>query len=253
MSYKPQSIIQQGERLMSYKPLTPEVGQYDKSRLSSTENQSTEETSAVSSTKIRPSESASSLDKSNAQALDFAETMAANVGNVDKIRDILFGGQMRDYEKRFKRLEERFTQENMLFREDMLQRIKVIEDRIEGDIDNVVEKAKVERQERILAQQDLQRETATLRNEVNNRLTQLDEQISKEIKNLRQQTLNRFQELSLQLRQQSDLLTSLFNQEVAQLQEDKVNRADLAAFLNEIAMRLTRTNVGESTKKSSLE
>lgn len=252
MSYKPQSIIQQGERLMSYKPLTPEVGQYDKSRSSSIENQSTEETTAFPS-KGRTSESPSSLDKSNAQALDFAETMAANVGNVDKIRDILFGGQMRDYEKRFKRLEERFTQENMLFREDMLQRIKVIEDRIEGDIDNVVEKAKVERQERILAQQDLQRETATLRNEVNNRLTQLDEQISKEIKSLRQQTLNRFQEIALQLRQQSDLLTSLFNQEVAQLQEDKVNRADLAAFLNEIAMRLTRTSVGDNTKKSSLE
>ena len=29
--------------------------------------------------------------------------------NVDKIRDILFGNQMRDYEKRFARLEERVT------------------------------------------------------------------------------------------------------------------------------------------------
>ena len=251
MSYKPQSIIQQGERLMSYKPLTPE-NQYDKSRLSSTENQSSAEEITTFSNKARSSEPPSSPDKSSLQALDLAETMAANVGNVDKIRDILFGGQMRDYEKRFKRLEERFTQENMLFREDMLQRIKVIEDRIEGDIDNVVEKAKVDRQERILAQQDLQREIATLRNEINNRLNQLDEQVAKEIKNLRQQTLNKFQELSLQLRQQSDLLTSMFNQELSQLQEDKVNRSDLATFFNEIAVRLTR-NAGEPGKKSGLE
>jgi hypothetical protein len=30
-------------------------------------------------------------------------------GNVDKIRDILFGGQMRDYERRFSDLEKRLT------------------------------------------------------------------------------------------------------------------------------------------------
>ena len=29
--------------------------------------------------------------------------------NVDKIRDIIFGSQMRDYEKRFSRLDERLT------------------------------------------------------------------------------------------------------------------------------------------------
>ena len=30
-------------------------------------------------------------------------------GNVDKIRDILFGGQMREYERRFERIEAEFT------------------------------------------------------------------------------------------------------------------------------------------------
>ena len=33
---------------------------------------------------------------------------AGTVGNIDKIRDILFGGHMRDYDKRFKRLEDRY-------------------------------------------------------------------------------------------------------------------------------------------------
>lgn len=32
----------------------------------------------------------------------------AGGGNLDKVRDILFGTQMRDYEKRFNRMEERF-------------------------------------------------------------------------------------------------------------------------------------------------
>jgi len=38
------------------------------------------------------------------------ESMEA--GNVDQIRDIIFGAQMRDYEKRFIRLEERLLSES---------------------------------------------------------------------------------------------------------------------------------------------
>jgi phage host-nuclease inhibitor protein Gam len=121
-----------------------------------------------------------------------------------------------------------------------------LEERIDGEIDTIGEKTKVDRQERLLAQQDLEHEIKGLKNELNNRLTQMDEQFSKEVKNLRQQTLNKFQELALQLRQQNDSLTNLFNQEVAQLQEEKVNRADLAFFFNEIAVRLTKNYEGSS-------
>ncbi len=39
--------------------------------------------------------------------------------NVDKIRDILFGSQMRDYEKRFVRLEDTVTKALETLREDM--------------------------------------------------------------------------------------------------------------------------------------
>ncbi|MFI5095659.1 MAG: hypothetical protein ACHQIK_19695, partial [Candidatus Acidiferrales bacterium] len=39
--------------------------------------------------------------------------------NVDKIRDILFGSNMREYEKRFARLEERLTKSSDALREDL--------------------------------------------------------------------------------------------------------------------------------------
>ena len=32
-------------------------------------------------------------------------------GNLDKVRDLLFGGQMRDYDRKFARLEERLVKE----------------------------------------------------------------------------------------------------------------------------------------------
>ena len=39
----------------------------------------------------------------------FNENVNPEAGNVDKIREILFGGQMRAYDKRFSRLEDRLA------------------------------------------------------------------------------------------------------------------------------------------------
>lgn len=163
-----------------------------------------------------------------------------NVGNLDKIRDILFGNQVRDNEKRFKRLEERFSKDNMHLRDDMMQRLKALEEMVNGELESLSDKAKTERQERYAAIQDLHGEIAALKTELNNRITQMDEQINKDMKQLRQQMHNRFQELSTQMRQQNDTLQTLMKQEVGQLQEEKINRSDLAAFFTEFAVRLNR-------------
>lgn len=276
MSYRPQRMAAMklndlGEENMAYKQgdssnSTDETADADKEKprlvsvASPTENSSSQENSTSTSApaaaesnktmpekKLRfseprqtPADGESSKSSMKISTAELAESMGTSVGNVDKIRDILFGGQMRDYEKRFKRLEERFSQEQMNFREDIVQRLHQLEERLQGEIDTLDGKAKTERQERVQIQQDLESEIKGLKNELNSRLTQLDEQLSKDIKSLRQQMLNKFQELALQLRQQNDNLTGLINQEVAQLQEDKVNRSDLAAFLNEMAVRLTR-------------
>lgn len=163
-----------------------------------------------------------------------------NIGNIDKIRDILFGGHMRDYDKKFKRLEEHLTQARSQLRDELLQRIKSLEDMLVSETETLIEKDKVERQERYDGQQELTREVAALKNELNTRISQLDEQFSKEVKQFRQQMHNRLQELSMQLRQQGDGLTLFMKQELTQLREDKVSRSDLASFFTEFAMRLSK-------------
>ena len=189
-------------------------------------------------------------DNPNDDNQDFSESMGGNLGNIDKIRDLLFGGQMRDYDKRFKFIEERFNQENIHFREDMFQRIKVLEERIEDEIEHLNEKAKMARGEHQSAAANLELALNSLTKELNNRITQLNDQFSKNIKTLRQQTHNKIQELAMQIRQQNDSLVGLFNQEVAKIQEEKVNRSDLAAFFNELAVRLHRGDE-EKNKESS--
>ena len=56
---------------------------------------------------------------------DLAE---AGPDNVEKIRDIIFGGQMRDYDRRFSRLEERVLKETSDLRSEITRRLQELED-----------------------------------------------------------------------------------------------------------------------------
>lgn len=253
MSYKPQNVTEFGERALSHKPLRESPDPQARSKIVSVtslgEKTMTEEKTETLTldprdrkSRLTDSPSArSEIQPSAAAMLDLSDTLGgAKVGNIDQVRDILFGGQMRDYEKRFKRLEERFAQESLHLRDELMQRLKVMDERIEGEIESLSEKAKIDRQERLSVQQDIQHELTALKADLNTRLIQLDEQFTREVKNLRQQTHNKFQETTLQIRQQGEVLTALINQEVNQLQEEKVSRTDLATFFNELAVRLSR-------------
>ncbi len=68
---------------------------------------------------------------SNSNAALEGKTLASaevgTAGNVDKIRDILFGSQMKDYETRFSRLEETLTNQTTELRESTKKRMDGLE------------------------------------------------------------------------------------------------------------------------------
>lgn len=167
------------------------------------------------------------------------DTLTSNASHIEKVREILFGHYARDYDKRLNRLSERYSQESQHLRDDILQRLKALEDMFTREVDSLAEKAKIDRQERISSYQDLTHELTILKNELNTRLTQIDDQFVKELKQLRQQLHTKTQELALQMRQLNDTLVAMIKQEIAQLNEEKVNRTDLASFFTEVAFRLS--------------
>src|SRR6202453_5406821 len=68
----------------------------------------------------------------------------AEGANVDKIRDILFGSQMRDYEKRFVRLEDTVTKAIDTLREDMTKRLDTLSNYIKEETDSFFFKKKAD-------------------------------------------------------------------------------------------------------------
>jgi len=99
--------------------------------------------------------------KGNVDALDQTKTVEsrprpvpepAGAGNVDKIRDILFGTQMRDYEQRFARLEETLLREAADLRESTRKRFDALESYMRKEFEALESRLKSERDERVAAQ-----------------------------------------------------------------------------------------------------
>jgi hypothetical protein len=159
-------------------------------------------------------------------------------GNVDKIRDILFGNQMRDYEKRFARLEERLLKESAELREDSKRRFAALEALISKEIEALTDRLKAEQGERAESVEGLSQGLNNLTKSVEKKAAQLEEQTSKGQRDLRQQILEQSNTLSDEIRQKHEELSAFLGREVEALGAQKTDRAMLASLFTEVALRL---------------
>lgn len=160
-------------------------------------------------------------------------------GNIDKIREILFGGQMRDYERRFARLEERLVKEASDLRDDTRRRFDALEAFVKQELEALSERLQFEQRARDDSVQDLARALKETGQSIERKLAQLDEQTARGQRELRQQILDQSKSLSEEIRQKRDELAALVEREVAALSSDKTDRAALAGLFSEVALRLT--------------
>ena len=158
--------------------------------------------------------------------------------NVDQIRDILFGGQMRDYERRFLELSQRLESESQRLHNDLDQRLGQLEKRVDDHFDKLGKQLRQEIADRSAGIDDLetrmQQGQRTLRAELQGGLQALegdlaakDERQREGLAELRQLLLTRTGELQQALARADH-----------DLRADKVGRTDLAGMLTELALRL---------------
>ena len=86
------------------------------------------------------------------------KTSADAGANVDKIRDILFGSQMRDYDKKFTRFEERLLKETLELREEIKRRFASLETYVKNEVDALSGRQKAEKTERLESLKELAKE-----------------------------------------------------------------------------------------------
>ena len=98
--------------------------------------------------------------------------------NVDKIRDILFGSQMRDYDKRFGRLEERLIKDAESLRDEMKKRFETLENFVQKELESLGQRLKTEKAERAEAVKEIGVQMRDTSKAFDKRLGSLDDQLT---------------------------------------------------------------------------
>ena len=158
--------------------------------------------------------------------------------SLEKVRDLLFGVQMRDYDRRFGRLEERLLKETSDLRDEVKKRLSAVEQLLRQEIDSLTDRLRGDQEERVAADQDLARELHETTTALQKKTGQLDEQLARGLRDVRQQLHEQRQQLTDELQAQADAVLARLGRETQELRSDKADRAALASLLTEMAMRL---------------
>jgi len=169
------------------------------------------------------------------------EEMRERLGNIDQIRDILFGGQAREYNNRFEQLESNLSliQQNLQDRIEQMRMALLSELHISVDV--------VEKKIKTLTL-STQEETADIRHQ----LEGTNRKFSHSIDAIRDNVENQTKAMKSEISQSRDKLheeiqtlrTQVFEElerRFAHLSEAKAARGEMAEILFEVGMRLKKT------------
>jgi DNA anti-recombination protein RmuC len=170
---------------------------------------------------------------------DAAADALAGGASIDKVRDILFGVQMRDYDKRFARLEERLLKETSDLKDDVKKRLAALEQYVKQEVDALGERLSTEHAGRTDDVKDLGQQLRETSKAFEKKTATMDDQSAKAQRDLRQQLLEQQQRLTEEMQQRHHELLEALSRDAGELRDEKADRAALASLFTEMAMRLS--------------
>jgi hypothetical protein len=175
--------------------------------------------------------------------------MEQSGASVDKIRDILFGPQIKNYEARFVRLEETLARENAQIKDMMARRFESLEGFVKKETEALASRLKAERDERAEVARDIARDLKSATEALTKKIVELDNKTAEAQSGLRQDLMAESRKLMDELRRRTDDITALLEKRASELRADKADRSLIAALLADMAMQIS----GEEVKRKSVK
>jgi phage gp36-like protein len=170
--------------------------------------------------------------------LNYSSQNLGEINSLDKVRDILFGNQIREVEKKFTRLEERLVKELTNVRDENRKRLDSLEIYIKKEVESLTERLKNEQLERDSGVKALAEEHKNITISLEKKFTQFEEQNINSQRELREQILNQSHSLQDDIRQKYEEILTLLEREAQELRRDKTDRSSLSSLFTELAIRL---------------
>ncbi|MFM9264287.1 hypothetical protein [Tychonema sp. BBK16] len=169
------------------------------------------------------------------------EEMRERLGNIDQIRDIIFGAQLREYDNRFDKIDSDLS----MMQQDMQVRLEQIKTVLSGEmratIDSFEKKIKSITLNTQEESADLRQQIDRVNRKFSSSIEALDEAIDNQTSSIRDelsQTRDRLSEESRTLKTQ---VFEELDRRFSMLRDVKVSRDDMAEILFELGMRLKGT------------
>ena len=159
--------------------------------------------------------------------------------NINKIRDILFGNNISEIDKKFQEIEAIVRQRNDKLSDEIKSNITHLQEHFQTEVNNLVDQLKNEREENKKAFEGL--------------LTKHEKQITefKEYKNeiqethreIRKNQLDQFNQLGVKLDETSKEINNTIEENTRKLTDTKVDRKALAMLFSELALKLSDNDI----------
>ena len=169
------------------------------------------------------------------------EEMRERLGNIDQIRDIIFGSQLRDYDNRLDRLEA----DTAMFQQEVRDRIDQIKANLSTELRTATDA--LEKKLKTLSLQtqegsiDLQQQVDRIQRKFSSSIESLDNTIDKQERDLRSDLLQTRTNLQNDVLALRDMVFEELDRRFSLVREGKVSKDDMAEALFELAMRVKGT------------
>ena len=177
----------------------------------------------------------------------------AEVVGVDKIRDLLFGSQMQDYDRRFSMLEERFLQRFREMESETARKLSSLESSAKQQSESLAAQLCEEKDLRTDADKEIDRTQRDHNDTVEKRLRSISDQLSRIERDQADRLTQEVQLLREEIKRKHDDLQQTIERMFAELSSVKTDRNLLAGLFVEIARCLNQDMGPRALGKSAVE
>ena len=169
--------------------------------------------------------------------------------NIDQLRELIFGGQLREYERRFARMEARLAKELADVRDEVRARCAALEKHVHDEVESMTVDRRATQQSHATEERRLSQSIVDAAKGAEDRIAALTELVTRENRDLRVQLRGQTKAIADDVQRRHADLLALVERDGAELRDGKANRTDLSALFMEVALRLR----GESVIPESAE
>lgn len=174
------------------------------------------------------------------KSLSVADLGMGDARGVDKIRDLLFGNQMQDYDRRFSMLAEGFHQKLRDVESETARSLSSLEANLKKQLDSIAGQVREEKDLRTDADKELGHKLLESSQALEKRIGQLSDQLACLERDMNDRVSHDVQGLREEIKRRSDDARATLDRMFAELRDVKTDRSLLAGLFVEVARCLNQ-------------